>query len=630
MPFSPFVEGWWGCGVGWVRPLNMKYGASIMIKISREQSFFITLAFSIFCLVVFWLTLAPSQFGGPVTYTIVNGNSMEPGFLRGDLVLIRREAVYVPGDAVVYRDPLMGQYVFHRIVDVQMDHFVLKGDNNGWLDSYHPTQGEIVGKLWAHLPKVGNVIQWMRMPLNAAIVTVLFGVLFMMDMIKPTPEQKRALKPAAVPGAWTPLMVYGALTVFFIALGIVAFTRPMERPAATIPYQQTGDYSYSATGTPGVYDTDTVRAGEPIFPKLTCFLNVGYSYNLLGENLQSSAGTYRTYARIMDEQSGWQRTISLTPDTPFTGGTFFTISTLDLCQVEALVNLVEAEAGLKQIAYTLEIVTDVNVAAYSGGNPLQDTFSHALVFKYDKIHFYLDEVNGQADPLFLAKSGTVGSTESQMNTVTILGLPIPIWLLRLVSVMGFLICGLALAGSATEIYRTASQSEEALIRLRYGAWLVNIQEQPTLSNSHIVDVASFDDLARIAERGNSMILHLVRNFLHFYFVQNNGVTYRYVFTSGKKGVTVEELSPAREPLPVAAASSADLYEEAQPLRISNRLIYTYPPQKEIPGLDQVHVKPASSGGITWAPSDAPEYVVDDDDTYKTADMDATLIHKLKL
>jgi signal peptidase I len=70
---------------------------------------------------------------------IVNGISMEPGFHKGDLVIILAADSYHVGDIVAYRHPDIGP-IIHRIVEQKDDRFVLRGDNNSWLDSYLPVQ----------------------------------------------------------------------------------------------------------------------------------------------------------------------------------------------------------------------------------------------------------------------------------------------------------------------------------------------------------------------------------------------------------------------------------------------------------------------------------------------------------
>jgi hypothetical protein len=266
-------------------------------------------------------------------------------------------------------------------------------------------------------------------------------------------------------------------------------------------------------------------------------LNVGFTYGVAGDRLQNVTGTQSMYARIMDEQSGWQRTIPLYPETAFSGTSQFSMATLDLCEVESIVNLVEAQAGLKQISYTLEIVNDIKFTASMKGSVISDTFSTTLVFNYDKIHFFLAETAG-ADPLHTVKSGLAGNATVQANSIPIFGFAIPVWLLRFVSIFGLILSLMGLGMAGMGLYHTASQTEEGLIRLKYGGMLVNVYEQNLEPYSAAVDVNTIDDLARLADRHGVMILHMKRNFLHYYFVQSNGAIYRYVVTSGKKGVAV--------------------------------------------------------------------------------------------
>jgi len=102
-------------------------------------------ALAICFVILAWIILAPTKFGGQVTYVIVNGNSMLPIFAKGDLVLLRQAPFYQVGDIVAYRYPTIGP-VIHRIVAEKIDRFVLQGDNNSWLDAYEPTEDEILGK----------------------------------------------------------------------------------------------------------------------------------------------------------------------------------------------------------------------------------------------------------------------------------------------------------------------------------------------------------------------------------------------------------------------------------------------------------------------------------------------------
>ncbi|HAV76588.1 MAG TPA: signal peptidase I [Anaerolineae bacterium] len=516
-----------------------------MIKLSNTQSLIFSALSGLILLFIFWAALAPSQLGGRVVYVIVDGNSMEPGFHRGDLVLVRTGTIYRVGDAVVYRNAEMSSFVFHRIIGTNLDHYILQGDNNSWLDSYQPVQDEIVGKLWLHIPKIGKAIEWTRVPINTAVAAGLLGGVLMFDMIKKPSRSKRKVKvpTGSFDGVFQSSVYASAfLALSFLLLGIYSFTRPLNSQSEGVAYEQVGNFYYSATGTPGVYDTEIVRTGEPIFPKLTCFLNIGFTYNVAGNGLQNIAGRHGMYARVLDEQSGWQRTIPLSPETSFIGNTYFSMATLDLCQVESLVNLVEQQAGLNQIVYTLEVFADTSFSAGAAGASISDSFSPNLAFKYDKVHFYLAANDAETSPLVSSKHGVAGDSASESNIISLVGFHLPVWAARYLSLIGFILSLLGLAIAGMNIYNTASQDNEALIRLKYGALLVNVHEQNLAPSSSTIDVTTMDDLARLADRHGAMILHMTQNLLHHYLVQSNGITYRYVVSSGKNGGLETELS----------------------------------------------------------------------------------------
>ncbi len=486
-----------------------------------------------------WITFAPANLGGRVSYVIVNGISMEPGYHLGDLTIMRKALMYQIGDVVTYRDAEMNAFVIHRIIGIDQDRFILKGDNNSWIDAYRPTHEEIIGKLWIYIPKLGKTFKWLRAPLNMALTLGLLGGVVMSSMIlKPSQRGKRKSSPignlSGIPEG--SLYLFGFLTLVFFVLGIFSFIRPLTRSADKIQYQQESWFSYSATGTPVIYDTEVVRSGEPVFPRLTCFLNIAFTYNVLGNQLQGVAGSHQLIARVLDEQSGWQRTIPMNQRTTFSGNSFSTTSTLDLCQIISLVDILKQETGLRTNSYTLEIITQVVMTANAQGNQIADSFEPKLVFRFDEVHFSLTTPKGQDDPLYLSKQSSVGNSTLEPNTASLLGWELTIGTIRVNALLGLALSlgGLLIVGS--RIFMMTRQSQETLIRLRYGGLLVNVYERNLESTSMLIDVTTIDELAKLAERHNTMILHMTLNFLHCYFVQCNGLTYRYVFSAGKRGV----------------------------------------------------------------------------------------------
>ena len=325
----------------------------------------------------------------------------------------------------------------------------------------------------------------------------------------------------------------GLLFVGFLGLSIFAFTRPLTRAADKIPYQQESNYFYSAAGTPGVYDTEMVRTGEPVFPALTCFLNIGLTYNILGGQFQNISGSHQMYARIMDEPSGWQRTLPLIPQTAFSGSSYFSMVSLDLCQLAALVNMVETETGLHTNTYTVEIITNIAFAASASGRGITDTLDPILTFKFDKVHFYLATDGSGVDPLHFSKAGLAESSDLQTNKMNILGWEPAIEMLRAISLAGF---GMSLSILMVTGWYFSNNSQEEIIRLKHGDLLMDVDEQSLGPISPVVEVSSINDLAKFAERQNTMILHVADGPYHKYFVQNNKVTYRYILSGDENGI----------------------------------------------------------------------------------------------
>src|SRR5664279_3506664 len=81
-----------------------------------------------------WILFLPIQFRGVSAYVIVNGNSMEPVYHKGDLVIIRRETTYRVGDIVTYFNTELKAPVIHRIIAQKDGTFIMKGDHNPWQD----------------------------------------------------------------------------------------------------------------------------------------------------------------------------------------------------------------------------------------------------------------------------------------------------------------------------------------------------------------------------------------------------------------------------------------------------------------------------------------------------------------
>jgi len=114
-------------------------------------------------LVAWWFTLGPVALGGPATFVVVDGQSMEPVYAVGDLVVARARAEHVPGDIAVFFAPDRRRYVIHRLEQRTDDgSWLTIGDNNDRRDSWTVPDEAILGTEWFVLPRVGLVLFWVQ------------------------------------------------------------------------------------------------------------------------------------------------------------------------------------------------------------------------------------------------------------------------------------------------------------------------------------------------------------------------------------------------------------------------------------------------------------------------------------
>jgi signal peptidase I len=114
---------------------------------------------------------------------------MLPNFHSGDLVLLRQESSYHVGEVAGYHNSQLHAVVMHRIVAVHNGRYYFKGDNNNFVDPFHPTQGQLVGAEWIHLPGAGRYVQYARVPMVAAVLAAVLWLLSFRS--RPTTRRRR-------------------------------------------------------------------------------------------------------------------------------------------------------------------------------------------------------------------------------------------------------------------------------------------------------------------------------------------------------------------------------------------------------------------------------------------------------
>lgn len=111
----------------------------------------------------------PVLWGEPSRIIIVSGHSMDPTFHTGDLIVVWPHDRYRTGDVAPYRvpegEPGAGGLVIHRVVGGDgQDGYVMQGDNNDTPDIWMPTDDDVIGAKVLLVPRVGELLAWVRQP----------------------------------------------------------------------------------------------------------------------------------------------------------------------------------------------------------------------------------------------------------------------------------------------------------------------------------------------------------------------------------------------------------------------------------------------------------------------------------
>ena len=519
-----------------------------------------------------WLFFGPTQVGGTTSYAVIVGSSMEPMLHRGDLAVIREESTYRAGDVVLYDSPELGSNVLHRIVRVQNGRFVLKGDNNDFLDSDQPAEAQIVGKLWLSAPQVGRVTEWLRAPLHAALLVGLATLLALGGGVGvgaarrrrggaggPAPPERSARTAAAASGDPLPwLGALGVAAVLFAVLAVLSFTRPVTvtEPVAEA-YVHQGRFEYSASVAKSeVYPDGRVTTGEPIFLRLVPRLRVSFGYQLQAGQPVDANGHVQLDARLSDGR-GWERLVQLAPERSFRGDQVSVDGTIDLRAIEALVEEMRRLTGSSQSAYTLTVLPQITVTGRAGRDPIDATFAPALPFDLGDLRLQpnLQESGEGVGPFAPREAG--GGTRVAAGQLELGALSLPVRTARRLSLIGFVTSLLLGALALAALLQRYRGEEHERITARYGHLLLPVVTR-SQEWARVTELADMESLVRLAQHHDRIILHVVDGHEHAYLVEDDGSVYRYRTGGSPAGlppVPVSPRSPAQQRTPEDTAGA---------------------------------------------------------------------------
>jgi signal peptidase I len=503
---------------------------------------YIGLAATVAFLAIGWWLLGPAQLGGPTSYAVLSGNSMEPRLERGDLVLARKQSSYKVGEVVLYEDHETGARVLHRIIADRNGHFVTKGDNNDFIDPVHPAPNQVVGKLWFAVPGAGTVLAWLKQPVNLAILLTLLVLVGLGGGREVSRRRSPAARPVVAlpdPSAPHPLLAptiaralatAGAIAlVLFAALGVAAWSasETSTRSVAAL-YSHQGTFSYSGETEPGpVYPTGKVERGMPVFTRLVDTLPVSFTYRLRSTQAADVRGTIGLDAVVRDT-SGWQRILPLAPPRAFTGTSATAEGVFDVSAFETLVQDAREQTAAPLAGISVELRPRVEVTGTVGATGVDDTFAPRLAFSYDNTTLRpvppADADPGAAPPFEPRR--TESGSEAVPAAVGIGPLSLAVSDARTMAALGLVTSALALALGGALLVSRRERGPAERITLRHGSRIVHARAVVP-EERWVTEVDDIDDLARIADAYDRVILHVTEDGGDVYLVDDGIAVYRY-------------------------------------------------------------------------------------------------------
>ena len=515
----------------------------------------IALAVVLVTVALAWGYLAPTRLGGRAAYVTTFGSSMEPSFHAGDLALIREAATYDVGDVVAYRSRSLHVVVLHRIIAHDGSRYVLKGDNNSWVDSDEPTRADIIGRLAFRVPGAGRFLEWARTPFG---LSALIGSMMLILAVTATGFRRRSRRrggtgngpangngsgngkhrppthrsssrtPGALPHRTLPVAT--VVTMVFLALGVFAYARPLTRNVVRdITYEQQGGFSYSADvpGGEAVYGVDGLSTGDPVYLKLAKRVLFTFTYQVDSPATVSAYGT-ASLSAVIEDADGWSRAIEIQPSTAFSGPKATISGIVDIGLIGRLTAQVQRLTGVERDSYTVAIVPNFQAHAGLNGHPLDLTFAPELTFRLDGLELQWTSSTGAsiADSAHPVEGGLLQVPVSEPNSLSVFGFDLGVEHMRIFSVAGGAMSLIALLFIAIAARRARRAGETARIFARYGERLIAVRANGAQLDTAI-EVQAMDALAALAAHYGQPILHEEQQGTDHYFFREGGQTYRY-------------------------------------------------------------------------------------------------------
>ncbi|MFA5750230.1 MAG: signal peptidase I [Candidatus Shapirobacteria bacterium] len=148
-----------------------------IIKIFLEIFSWIFIGF--FIILISLTIISNTNFIGGYRSFLVQSGSMEPSIMTGDIIIINKQKQYFKNDVITFQNEKNG-IVTHRILNIEKNKFITKGDANRTSDPEEITQDIILGKVIITIPKLGYLVAFTK-TLPGLILLIIIPVIILIS-----------------------------------------------------------------------------------------------------------------------------------------------------------------------------------------------------------------------------------------------------------------------------------------------------------------------------------------------------------------------------------------------------------------------------------------------------------------
>lgn len=107
-------------------------------------------------------------------YKTVLTGSMEPAIPVGSIIITKEQSSYEMEDIISFQEE--GAIITHRIISIDRERYITKGDANNVADTEEVQQKQILGKVILTIPLLGYLVMWLMSPVGIISLFIIIGI----------------------------------------------------------------------------------------------------------------------------------------------------------------------------------------------------------------------------------------------------------------------------------------------------------------------------------------------------------------------------------------------------------------------------------------------------------------------